>query len=138
MKTVVFYDDLCSVCNYWVNWILRNDEKKVFYFTALTSEFTEEVSLDFNYKFPPETIVIWNEEVGFLQKSDAVIYILQAIKPSSFQLKALKLFPKIIRDMGYSVFAYFRRYIPMRKCEIPSLEDKKRFLTNVSFQDFFK
>jgi len=136
MKTVVFYDNLCSVCNYWVIWILKNDKNQVFYFAALESDFTNQFSLHFNYKFPPETIVLWDEEMGFLNKSDAVIFILQTIQPSSFQQKILKLFPKFLRDAGYSVFAYFRRYISMTKCKIPSLEDKNRFLRNVSFHDF--
>ena len=43
MATVVFYDSLCSVCNYWVNWILENDSKGVL-FSALESDFTIEFS----------------------------------------------------------------------------------------------
>ena len=136
MKTVVFYDNLCSVCNYWVNWILKNDKKQIFYFAPLESNFTKEFSHHFDYKFPSETIVIWNEKKGFLQKSDAVIYILKVIQPLSIQLKALRAFPKFLRDAGYSAFSFIRRYIPMKKCEIPSPEDRKRFLTEVSFQDF--
>lgn len=136
MKTIVFYDNLCSVCNYWVNWILKNDKGQVFYFVALESDFAKAFSHHFNYQFPAETIVIWDEHAGFLQKSDAVIFILRAIQSSSFQFKALKLFPKFLRDTGYSIFAYFRRFIPMRKCEIPSSENKKMFLTDVSFQVF--
>lgn len=136
MKTVVFYDSLCGVCNYWVNWILENDTKEVFHFAALESDFATQFSLHFNYEFPTETIVIWDEQVGFLKKSDAVIFILQSIKDSSNQKKALKLFPKFLRDWGYSIFAYFRRYIKMSKCKIPSTEETKRFLTNQSFQVF--
>lgn len=136
MKTIVFYDNLCSVCNYWVSWILKNDKRQVFYFVALESDFAKAFSRHFNYQFPTETIVIWDEYVGFLQKSDAVIFILKSIQPSSFQFKALKFLPKLLRDAGYSTFAYFRRFIPMRKCEIQSSEDKKKFLTDVPFQVF--
>lgn len=138
MKTVVFYDDLCGVCNYWVNWILENDNRDVFYFAPLTSDFATDFSHHFQYDFPQETIVLWNENVGFLEKSDAVVFILQSIKPSSFSSKALKLFPKFIRNTGYSTFAYFRRYIQMGECRIPSSTDKKRFLTNHSLQSFFE
>ncbi len=136
MKTIVFYDDLCGVCNYWVNWILKNDKKDFFYFAALKSHFEHSFSAHFNFKFPPETIVVWEEEVGFLTKSDALIYIFNTIQPTALQVKVLKLFPKLLRDIGYSTFAYFRRYVPMKSCRIPSAEDKKRFLSNSSFQDF--
>ncbi|NLZ73109.1 MAG: DUF393 domain-containing protein [Bacteroidales bacterium] len=138
MKTVVFYDNLCSVCNYWVRWILENDSEIIFYFAALESDFTKEFSCHFNYEFPKETIVVWDERAGFLKKTDAVIFILQALKPASFQLKALRLFPKLFRDMGYSVFAYFREYVQKEGCELPSPEHMKRFLTDNSFQDFLK
>ena len=138
MKTVVFYDNLCSVCNYWVNWILENDNKGVFYFAALESNFTKEFSCHFNYEFPKETIVVWNKRAGLLMKSYAVIFILQALRPTSFQLKALKLFPKLFRDIGYSTFAYFRRYLQVAKCKVPSPEHKKRFFSDNSFHDFIK
>ena len=136
METIVFYDNLCSVCNYWVNWILENDSKGDFYFAALESNFTKEFSRHFNYEFPEETIVVWDEQAGFLIKSDAVIFILQILRPNSFQLKALRLFAKPLRDMGYSFFAYFRRYMQVRKCKTPSREHQKRFFEDNSFQDF--
>lgn len=138
MKTVVFYDNLCSVCNYWVNWILENDSKGVFYFAALDSNFTKEFSCHFNYNFPKETIVVWDYHAGFLMKSDAVIFILQALRPTSFELKVLKLFPKLFRDMGYSIFAYFRRYLQVANCKVPSSEHRKRFFSDNSFHDFIK
>lgn len=136
MKTVVFYDNLCSVCNYWVNWILENDSKGLFYFAALESSFTDEFSHYYNYEFPKETIVVWDEQKGFLVKSDAVVFILLSLKPASFQLKVFRLFPKLLRDAGYSMFAYFRRYLQISNCKLPSPEHKKRFLTDCSLQDF--
>lgn len=136
MATVVFYDNLCSVCNYWVNWILENDSKSDFYFASLESDFAIEFSQHSNYEFPQETIVLWHKHTGFLKKSDAVIFILQAIKPASFQLKLLKLFPKLLRDIGYSIFAYFRHYLQAGKCKLPLPEHKKRFFSDKSFQDF--
>lgn len=136
MKTVVFYDNLCSVCNYWVKWILENDSKSVFYFVALESNFTKEFSQHFNYEFPEETIVIWNECSGFLKKSDAVVFIMKELKPTSFQLKALRVFPKILRDTGYTIFAFIRRYIRVANCKVLSSEDQKRFFADNSFQSF--
>ncbi len=136
MATIVFYDNQCNVCNYWVNWILDNDSKGVFCFAALESNFTKEFSHHFNYEFPKETIIVWDKHAGFMSKSDAVVFILQSIKPSSFQLKALKLFPKLLRDMGYSIFAYFRRYMQVGTCKMPLPEHKKRFFSDNSFQDF--
>lgn len=136
MKAIVFYDDLCGVCNYWVNWILRNDKDNFFYFAALQSDFEFDFSTHFNYKFPSETIVIWSEETGFLIKSDALIYIFDTIQPTVLQVKVLKMFPKFLRDIGYSIFAYFRRYFRMKSCAIPSAEDKKRFLSDSLLQDF--
>ena len=136
MTTIVFYDNQCNVCNYWVNWILENDSNNVFHFAALESDFTKEFSCHFNYEFPKETIVVWDKHARFLSKSDAVVFILQVLKPNSFQLKALKLFPKLLRDMGYSIFAYFRRYMQVDTCKTPLPEHEKRFFTDNSFQDF--
>ena len=136
MKTIVFYDNFCSVCSYWVNWILKHDSKKCFYFAPLESNFTNELSRHFNYKIPKGTIVAWNKHTGFLKRSDVIIFILQSVKPSSMQLKVLRLFPKPIRDVGYSIFAYFRRYIRKDVCSLPSAADRKRILTHSFSVDF--
>ncbi|MDD2475309.1 MAG: DCC1-like thiol-disulfide oxidoreductase family protein [Dysgonamonadaceae bacterium] len=135
MKSIVFYDDLCGVCNYWVNWILKYDKEEVFYFAPLQSDFADIFSAHFKYKFPLETLVVWEVNEAFLIKSDAVIFILQLIKPSSLGAKVLKFFPKDLRDAGYSVFAYFRRYVPMKSCKIPSKKDRVRFLTQFSVSE---
>ena len=136
MKAIVFYDDLCGVCNYWVNWILSHDNEKRFYFAALESDFANNFSNHFDYAFPPETIVIWQEDVGFLLKSDALLFIFGTIKPSSFQVKMFKLIPKFIRDIAYTIFAYFRRFVAMKQCKLPSKEEKKLFMTDKSLQEF--
>lgn len=136
MNTIVFYDDLCGVCNYWVNWILKNDKDGFFYFAALQSDLEHSFSKHFNYRFPPETIVVWNEGTGFLIKSDALIYIFDIIKPAAFQAKVLKSFPKFLRDIGYDVFAFFRRYVPMRSCKLLSKKERKRFLSSSSIDEF--
>lgn len=136
MKSIVFYDNKCGVCNYWVNWILKNDRRSFFYFSPLKSNFSTKFSDHFRYNFPEETIVVWNDNEGFTQKSDAVIYILQVIRPNSLQLKALKIFPKPLRDIGYSIFAYFRRFVPTKTCPVLSVKDQKQFLSKESVQDF--
>lgn len=136
MKTIIFYDNLCNVCNYWVNWVLVNDTKGVFSFASLESDFTKEFSCYYNYEFPKETIVIWSEDIGFMKKSDAVIFILQLLRPTSLQLKVIRLFPRLIRDMGYSLFSFFRRYIRVGECKVPSSEHKKRFFSESSIHDF--
>ena len=136
MKAIVFYDDLCGVCNYWVNWILRHDKEQRFYFAALESEFANSFSEHFNFAFPSETIVVWQEDVGSLMKSDALLFIFGIIKPSSFQVRVFKLIPKFIRDIAYTIFAYFRRFVPMKQCKIPSEKDRKLFMTDKSVQEF--
>lgn len=135
MKIIIFYDGMCNFCNYWVNWILKEDKMQLFYFSPLQSKFAHQFSVHFNYMFPTETIVVWREQEGFSIKSDAVIFILQNIRPNSLQQKVLKFLPKFLRDIGYGLFAYFRRFILIDNCEIPSVEDKNRFLTDNSLQE---
>lgn len=66
--------------------------------------------------------------MGFLKKSDAVICILKSINPGSIELKVLRVFPKPIRDIGYSIFSYFRRYVQKDVCILPSVAARKRIL----------
>ena len=136
MNSIVFYDDLCGVCNYWVKWIMKKDKNEIFYFAPLQSDFADNFSNHFKYPFPVETLVVWEQNVGFLIKSDALIFILKKIDTTSIRANALKLFPKIIRDMGYTIFAFFRRYVPMKSCTVPSKKDRARFITQISVAEF--
>ena len=45
-KYYVFYDGDCGLCNYWVQWILKNDHQKQFLFSALQSEFSQKFLKD--------------------------------------------------------------------------------------------
>lgn len=138
MKSIVFYDGQCRVCNYWVGWILQKKKSSHFMFASLDSEFATEFFEYYNYSIPKDTMVVWSNDLRFLVKSDAVIYILNQISPSSISSGIIRLFPKPIRDVGYTIFAILRKLLPITKCEF-SFEQKGSFLSNKKdFYSFLK
>ena len=75
-KYYVFYDGDCGFCNYWVQWILKNDRKDHFRFAALQSDFGQKFlkerrleSNEFN------TIYLWKPNEFYLLKSQAIVKI---------------------------------------------------------------
>jgi predicted DCC family thiol-disulfide oxidoreductase YuxK len=55
-KHIVLYDGDCPMCNYWVNFILKRDDKNKFMFAALQSDFGQ----DFLKKKPESHRIQYN------------------------------------------------------------------------------
>ena len=87
---IIIYDGICVLCNYFIRFIIRKDKKAHFKVTNLQSDFTKT-------KYPEilavDSVAIILENGKILQKSKAVLYILQ-------KTKVLPL----VRISGYFVF----------------------------------
>lgn len=97
-KYYVFYDGDCGFCNYWVSWILKNDHKNQFLFSALQS--------DFGQKFLKErglerkqfnTLYLWKPGEFYLIKSEAVSQIAKILGGKYALLSYLNIFPRFFR-----------------------------------------
>lgn len=135
MKYIIFYDSTCGFCNYWVGWIIEYDKMKQFYFVSLDSSLAKEFEIHFNYALPPQTLVLWISSNVFYVKSVAVLKILDQVAPNSLVAKVLKIIPRQIADIGYSIFAYFRRSLSITTCKVYTKEENKRFLSNNSLEE---
>jgi predicted DCC family thiol-disulfide oxidoreductase YuxK len=127
--SIILFDGVCNLCNGFVQFVIRRDERKCFIFGALQSEKAKEILSHFN--LPKEnfkTIILIEDDKVFTQ-STAVLKIAK-------QLNGWKLFyafiiiPKFIRDFVYSIVSKYRYKIFGKRdaCMIPTPELKGRFL----------
>lgn len=127
---IILFDGICNFCNFWVNFLIKQDKRKIFKFAALQTEAAQKVckkkNIDLNSV--ESIILIIGEKVFY--KSEAVLKIagyLGGIWKITFIFFAL---PLKIRDAIYD-FAAQNRYNIVGKrnnCRIPSKNEMERFL----------
>jgi predicted DCC family thiol-disulfide oxidoreductase YuxK len=129
-KYVIFYDGDCGLCNYWVQWILKKDNKDKFLFASLQSNFGQgflkERGLDLK-QF--NTIYLWKAESFYLVKSDAIKRICKILGGQYALLSYLAVSPKFINDKAYDLVAENRKKLAKNHCVIPTEKERAKFIS---------
>lgn len=120
LKTILYYDGSCALCNRCVQFVLHHDKKQRIYFAALQNHFKKEA---FN------TVVLKKGNATYY-KSDAVLQLLITMGGIWGGAVLLYIIPKFLRDKLYDLVAQ-RRYKWLGEtthCLIPTKENAARFL----------
>lgn len=126
---IVFYDGDCGFCNKTVQFILKNGKNQNLHFAALQSNFSKEFFESIQFPEPDlSTFYFWNGSDLF-SKSTAVLNLLNQLKTRFQLLKIGYILPKKIRDKMYDFVAKRRHKISNGFCVIPSIEDRKKFIS---------
>lgn len=125
---VILFDGDCTFCNFWVQYVLKRDKKREFYFSPLQSDGAKSLISSFDKRFQEtdSIIVLYNNKV--YDKSDAVFVILKALNHPALYLWYIT--PKFLRNVVYELIAKYRHQLIwwQSECLIPNEEDKRRFL----------
>ncbi|MBK8622050.1 MAG: DUF393 domain-containing protein [Saprospiraceae bacterium] len=125
---VILFDGDCTFCNFWVQYVLKRDKKREFYFSPLQSDGAKSLisSLDKRLQETDSIIVLFKKKV--FDKSDAVFVILKALNHPARYIWYIS--PKFLRNVVYDLIAKYRHRLFwwQTECLVPDEEDKKRFL----------
>ena len=129
-KYYVFYDGECGFCNFWVHWILKKDVKDQFLFASLQSEFGQQFLSERNLELKNlDTLYLWKPEKYYLQKSQAVFKISEVIGGLYTLLSYFRYLPTSLTDFLYDRVAANRKKLAAGACEIPTAEERKKFVS---------
>ena len=129
-KPIVIFDGHCVLCSGFANFIIRNDPRKALRLLPAQSELAE--ALYSHYALKPDdyetNLFIENGHVRV--KSDGSLAMMTYLGWPWKGLNATRLFPRPIRDWGYSIIARNRLNWFGRRdlCYLPRPEDTDRFL----------
>jgi len=130
MDNVIFFDGICNVCDYTVEFVLEHDQNKVFKFSSLQSEFASNFLKEKNVEITMDTIILsYENELYF--RSDAMILILKNLKGFPWFLGyCISFLPFFLRDSCYSVFSKYRYKVFGKKtiCKVPNKKHLNLFL----------
>jgi predicted DCC family thiol-disulfide oxidoreductase YuxK len=128
IRPIIFFDGVCSVCNYFVDFILKRDSG-AFRFASLQG-LTAKEKLDqelVGREF--KSLALWDED-GTRIKSRAVLEICSRLGWKWRWIGFFKLFPSKLLDFFYDYFAAHRYqwFGKHETCRIPTPEERSRFL----------
>lgn len=129
-KQIILFDGVCNFCNFWVNFVIKRDEKDAFRFAALQSEKAKELTSKFNFDTSSMNTFVLIDEDHLYTKSTAALMI---CKQLNWPIKILSLFiilPKIFRDFIYDIIAKNRYNLfgKRESCRVPTEKEKLKFL----------
>lgn len=129
-KQIILFDGVCNFCNYWINFIIKHDNKDVFKFAALQSDFAKDYLDKFGYttnRF--DTFILIEEDEHFI-KSTAALKIAKQLKGWIKLFSIFIIIPSFLRNPFYNLIAKNRYKIFGKKeaCRIPAPEEKSKFL----------
>ena len=128
-KPVIFFDDVCVMCNGFVNLLLRVDRRQQFLFAPLGGE-TARKLLPPQAEDPTKWSMVYVDESGIHDESDASLQVYRRLGGPWWLLSLARFIPRFIRNPAYRVIARNRyRWFGKRDtCRLPSAEEKSRFL----------
>lgn len=126
---VLFFDGVCGLCNYYVDFVLKRDARGLFLFAPLQGS-TAEATVSPEDRQHLDSLVLLVKGRIF-RKSAAVVRILWRLSPAwKFCGTLLWLIPLPLRDLGYTLVARnrYRLFGKKESCRLPKPEERARFL----------
>ena len=128
---VLYFDGVCNLCNSTVQFIIRNDRRKIFRFASLQSaageRLLEQVEQEKGYR-PDSVILEYNGK--YYMRSSAVLKVASLLGGKMLLLMPGYILPSFVRDGIYNIIAK-RRYNwfgRREECMVPTAELQERFL----------
>ncbi len=129
VRCILFFDGVCGLCNWSVDFVLKRDRQAKIQFSPLQGE-TARALLTPADVSDLNTMVLW-EGGRTYRKSSAAVRVLWRLGPfwKSVGL-ALWLIPLPLRNLGYSLVARnrYRLFGKKESCRLPTPEERARFL----------
>jgi predicted DCC family thiol-disulfide oxidoreductase YuxK len=129
-KKIIVFDGICLLCNSFVQFLLKRDKSKQFYFTTAQSTFAQELNKTKPFSMSSLDSVIYLQNGRVLTESTAILSILTDLGGMWRLFVLFKLVPPFIRNAMYR-FCARRRYrvFGMREsCMVPDPEWSDRFM----------
>ncbi len=129
-KPIIIFDGVCNFCNAIVNFIIRQDKKNVFLFTALQSESGKKLMEQYQINWQQTDSFVLIEKNKAYTKSNAALRLYNKLPWYWKWTQLLWIFPRFIRDWVYGIIAKnrYKWWGKRKECMVPTPELKKKFL----------
>lgn len=129
-KKIIFFDGVCSFCNFWVKFAFKRNKKRNLYYAALQDEKSKEILARYNIDTSKLISVVFIDKGKAYTKSSAALQICKYLNPFWNFAFILILIPKFLRDPIYDLIGKnrYKWFGKKDACMIPSKEMRAQFL----------
>lgn len=129
-QPLIMFDGVCSLCEYSVQFIVKNDRQARFKFVSAQSDRGKELQRlhGVDALIDGTVILLKNDQVYV--KSDAAVEIAKDLEGLWRFLHVFRFIPKPVRDLAYSIISKnrYRWFGKKNKCLLSDKNIKDRFL----------
>ncbi len=130
MAAILLFDGVCNLCNYWVQFAIKNSNKNTVYFASLQSDIGAKLLLNagLSASYSQSLVLVQNGKI--YTHSSAVLRLCAQMNWYLRILVVLVIIPSPIRNAFYNFFAK-NRYAwwgKLNVCMLPTPEIKHRFI----------
>lgn len=104
-KPIIFYDEVCALCNYSLKFLINNDKRNFFLFSPLQGQIAKQM-LDEDYQKNLNTFVIVNNN-KIHTKAKAIKFLIRNVEGFK-KFRFLLLIPSPIIDLFYVLVGQIR------------------------------
>lgn len=131
-KKIILFDGVCNLCDFFVQFVIKNDNEDIFRFVSLQSDLGKSMISNSNYNTVAlDSVVLYNIDSKIYKiKSAAVFEILSDLNRFIFLVKICAFIPVIWSDFFYKIIARNRYLLFGKKdqCMIPTPDVISKFL----------
>lgn len=122
---IILYDDQCSFCSFWVNFVLKKDTTNIFLFAGLSSQTAKTILNQYPFAKNVDTVMLLKDNKLHL-KSNAALEIANILGGLLQLFYVFKIVPSLIRDYFYDLIAKNRKKLMRNNdCNIQLYQQNK-------------
>ena len=127
---IILFDGVCNYCNSMVNFIIRQDRKKIFRFAALQSDAGQELLMQYHLPTTQMDSFILIDDGKAYQRSTAALHLYNKLPWYWKWIQVLWIVPGFLRDAVYNLIARnrYKWFGKKETCMMPNAEVRERFL----------
>ena len=127
---IILFDGICNLCNGAVQFVIRHDKKKHFYFASLQSPLGQELLEEYELPQNEFNSFVLIEDGKAYTRSSAALRVAKELSGGWKLIYGFIIVPKFIRDGVYKFISKnrFKWFGQRESCMIPTPELKERFL----------
>jgi predicted DCC family thiol-disulfide oxidoreductase YuxK len=131
--TIIFFDGVCSLCNGYVDFLIRHDPARRLRYAPLQGSTFAAIKARHPQETIRDSIVVCqtlNGQEVLSQQSQAVIAIMRELPYPWRALSWMQLIPRPLRDFGYGCVARIRYQVfgERETCRLPTPDERALFL----------
>lgn len=128
-QIVIYFDGVCNLCNFFVDFVIQRDPEGLFLFAPLQGVTAQKQLGEHSQQL--KSVLVKTEDNLILKESDAVLFVLKRLSRGWALFSCLaKILPGFFRDWIYKKIAENRYSLFGKRdnCRLPTRGEAQRFL----------